>query len=241
MALISQGSQMAQHIDEMSRNYTALWSRDSSGNTPSEDLVRIFKGRYPNHAFDTEDYASSTICDLSVGEGRNLVFLATLGFDRIAGTEISREMVDLATSRAADAGLEADIRQGTNLAAPFDDGEFDYLVSWNSCYYVESEGDFPGHVAEFARILRPGGHLVLSIPMKSHRVLKDCEDLGSGYSVLRNDHYDVRNGAVWRTFADIDEITEAFSPTFTDFSTAAITDDMFGYAYHHHLVVCRKA
>ncbi len=231
---------MAEQIDEMSRNFVELWTHDSGINTPSEDLVRIFKGAYPHHRFDASDYPESSICDLSVGDGRNLLFLTGLGFDRIAGTEITQAMVDLATEKVEAFQIHPDIQVGTNLSTPFNDGEFDYLVSWNSCYYVENVGDFPAHVDEFARILRPGGTLVLSIPMKSHRVLDDCDDLDNGYSVLRNDHYGVRNGTIWRTFKDIDDITESLSPSFSEFRTAAITDDMFGFSYHHHLVVCKK-
>jgi SAM-dependent methyltransferase len=208
---------------------------------PSEDLIRVFRGEYPNHSFDSSDYPDSSICDLSVGDGRNYVYLNRLGFRTVQGTEITRAMADLAVTKIAENGIDTKIHVGTNLSTPFNNGEFQFLVSWNSCYYVENVGDFPQHIAEFSRILGLGGYLILSIPMLSHRVLKDCQYLGGGYSVVRDDPSNTRNGAVWRTFRSADEIVEALSPTFSDFRIATISDDMFGWAYHHYIVVCKKA
>jgi len=227
-------------LDDISRTFLDH-HRDDALSSPSEDLIRVFLGRYPHHMFDTATYPMSSVCDLSVGDGRNYVFLRRVGFDRVLGTEITEEMVNLAVRRISELGFDADISVGSNLTAPFDDDAFDYLVSWNSCYYVENVGDFPQHLAEFSRILRSRGFLVLSIPMHSHRILDNCDDLGGGYCIIRDDHCDgQRNGAIWRTFLDKDEIIETLSPAFTDFRVASIRDDMFGFNYDHYIVVCRK-
>ena len=43
---------------------------------------------------------------------------------------------------------------------------FDYLLSWNSCYYMSAGNDinFSKHVAEMARVLRPNSWIICSVP-----------------------------------------------------------------------------
>lgn len=132
------------------------------------------------------------------------------------------------------------MRAGTNAAIPFEDGAFDFLLSWNACYYMGESTDFAAHVDEFARVLKPGGTLVLSIPKKSCFIFEGSDTLKPGYQIIRNDPFGIRNGEVLRMFEDAAEIAETFGTRFTQFATGDIHDDCFGYAYHWHLAVCRK-
>ena len=167
MKVTSKGAEMGLDLLGISDNY--LDRHGPEGLTyPSEDLIRIFKGSYPSHNFSSDNYANSTVCELSVGDGRNVRFLDTLGFSKVFGTEITEEMADVATKKLRQVGVNMEILVASNLHTPFDEAELDYLISWNSCYYVESVGDFAEHVIEFGRILKSGGKLVLSIPMESH-------------------------------------------------------------------------
>ena len=50
---------------------------------------------------------------------------------------------------------------GSMHALPLPDGALAGAVSWYSVIHAEP-GELPGYLAEFARVLRPGGHLLVA-------------------------------------------------------------------------------
>jgi SAM-dependent methyltransferase len=110
------------------------------------------------------DVAGKRVLDAGCGHGRYTEWLLERGADVLA-VDKSSEMVERAKRRVDG---RADVRQddiGTPLEFA-DDGEFDGVVSGLALHYVE---DWRPTVAEFARVLRPGGFLVFS----THHPLDD--------------------------------------------------------------------
>lgn len=207
---------------------------------PAEYVIRMFKGAYPRLNLRDLGYEGKTICDVGCGDGVNLHFLSTLGLD-IYGVEVSEPIVEKARFNLEKLGApKFDLRVGTNDQTPFEDNAFDFLLSWNSCYYLGADRDFDRHVAEFARITKPGGHLVMSIPKKTCFIYHGSETLKPGYQVIKNDPFNVRNGEVLRMFEDEADIERTFASHFGEFVFGSVHDECFGYDYHWHLVVCRK-
>lgn len=208
---------------------------------PSEYLIRLFKGRYPNHEYDKPGYADSRLLDVSCGDGRDIPMLLSCGFKEVCGTEISSEIVEKIRENLAPFGVSpAQIQVGFNHELPFGDAEFDYLISWNACYYMQDR-NFEDYVTEFARVMRPGGNLALSIPKKTCFIYRGSTDLGDGYRRIEDDFFDgVRNGERMRCFEDEAEIEAAFSSHFDNFTFASIHDDCFGLNYHWHLATARR-
>lgn len=207
---------------------------------PSEYVIRIFKGSYPRLNFDKSLFIDKKICDMGCGDGRNLVLLKQCGFE-VYGVEIAKDIVSKVKSNLKGVGIDCDVKTGTNDNIPFEDEFFNYMLSWNSCYYMGEERDFNEYVKEFARILKPDAYLVLSIPKKTCFIYKDSEILNNkGYQIIRNDPFNVRNGAVLRMFKDEFEIKNVFSKYFKNFIFSSIHDDCFGFNYHWHLAVCQK-
>jgi SAM-dependent methyltransferase len=207
---------------------------------PAEYVIRIFKGSYPRLNLDKAAYRGKRILDMGCGDGRNLVLLSQCGLE-LYGVEVSELMIAEARTNLDAVGIAADIRLGWNDSIPFPDEFFNYLLAWNVIYYLRGEkADFGAHVREASRVLKQDGYLILSIPMKSCFIFKDCKHLGNGYVVITNDPWKSRIGDVFRMFDNEREIQDAFSGHFKDFAFGSVQDDCFGYEYHWHLVVCRK-
>lgn len=227
----------------MSYNAKEEWTKDilnMSGLTyPAEYVIRIFKGKYPRLDLN-KNYKNLKICDIGCGDGRHIPFFHSCGFDTY-GIELTEEIVQRVHMNLKSVNLlDAVVKVGSNDNIPFQDGFFDYLLSWNTCYYVGNHCDINLYIKEYARVLKKRGYLVLSIPKKSCFIYHGCERIDGGRAIIRNDPFNIRNGEILRIFEDENEIEETFSEHFDNFRFASVHDDCFGYDYHWHLAVCQK-
>ncbi len=207
---------------------------------PSEYVIRILKGKYPRLNLDKANFKGKKFCDMGCGDGRNVALAKECGF-LPHGVEITDDIVAKIQENLKNIGItDADIRAGMNNNIPFDEAYFDYLMSWNACYYMGEETDFNNYVKEFARVLKSEGYLLLSIPKKTCFIFDSSEQDRPGYNVIRDDYFGYRNGEILRIFEDEQEIEDTFSPYFKNFIHASIHDDCFGLAYHWHLTVCQR-
>jgi ArsR family transcriptional regulator len=98
------------------------------------------------------------LLDIGTGSGRILRLLGEQA-DRAVGIDISREMLLLARSNLHAAGLDhLMVRQGNMYQLRFDDGSFDTVTIDQVLFQAEQPGQV---LAEAARVLRPGGRLLL--------------------------------------------------------------------------------
>ncbi|MZD03502.1 methyltransferase domain-containing protein [Streptomyces sp. SID5785] len=105
---------------------------------------------------DTVRAGSGTaVAELGCGPGRLTAHLRDLGLEPF-GVDLSPVMIDIA--RQAYPGLRFEV--GSMHALDLPDASLDGVVSWYSLIHA-LPADVPGYVAEFARILAPGGHLLL--------------------------------------------------------------------------------
>ena len=119
-------------------------------------------GWFERHLFgdDNREWACSRatgdVLEVAVGTGLNLPYY---GKDvRVTGIDLSDNMLGIARKRAADLGLDVDLREGDAHHLPFDDGSFDTVVCTFSLCNIP---DVERAVSEMMRVLRPGGRLVL--------------------------------------------------------------------------------
>ena len=206
---------------------------------PAEYVIRIFKGNFPRLSLCKEGYAGKSILDIGCGDGRHLCFFKNLGFAKIAGTEVSEEIVSLVHKRMESLGVNADIRVGVNNNLGFEDESFDFLLSWNVCYYLDDKMDFSSHIKEYARVLKKNGLLVFSIPCKDCFVYKNGVEK-NGFMTIKDDWFKVRNGSVQKIFQNERDIEETFGSHFKDFVFGKIDCDCFGLDYKWYIGYCRK-
>lgn len=156
---------------------------------PEGFVVRAFLSTFPEPLLENREYAGKRILDLSCGYGRNLGLLLDLGFE-VHATEVSPEVVAGTGSRFP----EVQMRVGRNGHLPYEAGEFDYLLACNSCYYLEPRQTFADNLAEIARVLRPGGSFIGSLPGSDHFIFAGGEPLPDGSVIVSGDRDGLRNG-----------------------------------------------
>lgn len=104
------------------------------------------------------------VADLGCGPGRVTAHLAALGLD-VHGVDLSTSMVDLA--RRTYPGLRFD--EGSMTDLDLDDGALAGIVAWYSVIHTPTNR-LPEVFTEFARVLRPGGELLLAFQVGSEQV-----------------------------------------------------------------------
>lgn len=100
--------------------------------------------------------ARGDVLEVAVGTGRNLEHYPE--DVRVTGVDLSPEMLARARRRAEQVRPGADLREGDAQALPFEHESFDTIVC---TYSLCSIPDDRRAVAEMARVLRPGGSLIL--------------------------------------------------------------------------------
>ncbi len=108
------------------------------------------------------------LVDIGTGTGRIIELLAPEAA-RATGIDRSPEMLRLARTKLADAAIPVDLRQADIASLPLDDGCADTVVLHQVLHYIPA-ADIA--VAEIARIVAPGGRLLI-VDFASH----DLEDL----------------------------------------------------------------
>ncbi|MFC4017302.1 class I SAM-dependent DNA methyltransferase [Micromonospora sp. GCM10011542] len=109
------------------------------------------------------EVVSGTVADVGCGPGRVTAHLAERGLSTF-GVDLSPAMVEVA--RRAHPQLRFEVGTMTDLDVA--DGELGGVVSWYSLVHTPPE-QLPAAFAEFARVLAPGGHLLIAFKVGDER------------------------------------------------------------------------
>ncbi|MEZ5228309.1 MAG: methyltransferase domain-containing protein [Acidimicrobiales bacterium] len=101
--------------------------------------------------------ADTKVLDVASGPGIVAVRLAQSGA-RVTGVDLTPAMLDIARRRADAAGVDLRLLEGSMYRLPFDDDEFDVVVSRYALHHAH---DLEAAVREIDRVARPGARLVI--------------------------------------------------------------------------------
>ena len=121
---------------------------------PQADTLRFFKFLKKEQKYKVE---ARNALDLGCGTGRNANYLAENG-NHVIGIEISKTAINLAQSRASDAGLNVDYRHG-DIGEKYDirDDSIDIILDVTSSNSLNEAGR-EIYLNETSRVLKKGGY-----------------------------------------------------------------------------------
>jgi ubiquinone/menaquinone biosynthesis C-methylase UbiE len=155
----------------------------SSGNF--DTWKRLYAGEYPRgfliidtlRKYAPEFHAEgASVLDVGCGDAGALIAFAEKGA-KCAGIECFDTSLERGKLRAADHGVEVDLKKGVAESIPFPDASFDLVMLDNVLEHVT---DRPGTLREVRRVLKPGGLLYMVTPKPF-----------SLYSLWNDPHYDL--------------------------------------------------
>lgn len=130
------------------------------------DTVPLFE-RYAGRALELAELAPhSWVLDVACGPG-TLSLLAARAGHRVNGLDFAPTMIERLRTRAQEAGLSVEAAVGDGQNLPYPDASFEAAFSMFGVIF------FPDRVqglCEMARVLRPGGRVVISSWVPTDRV-----------------------------------------------------------------------
>jgi len=96
------------------------------------------------------------VLDVGTSTGTNLRMLGQLGFQRVAGLDLSDEAI-----RFCAAKMLGNVRRGDVRALPFEDASFELVLATDILEHVADDGLA---LSEIARVLKPGGRMLITVP-----------------------------------------------------------------------------
>jgi ubiquinone/menaquinone biosynthesis C-methylase UbiE len=100
-----------------------------------------------------------TILDAGCGSGSDAVFLAGLGF-RVKALDVSPAALNLVREKATKAGVAVETVHGSATQMPIEDGSIDFVLD-RGLFHNLSDDEGRAYASELARVLRPGGGLLI--------------------------------------------------------------------------------
>jgi SAM-dependent methyltransferase len=96
------------------------------------------------------------VLDIGTSTGSNLRMLSDLGFKYVAGVDVSDDAIRYCAGKGF-----GYVKKGDVCALPFDDGIFDVVLATDIIEHVDDD-DLA--LAEIARVLKPGGRVLITVP-----------------------------------------------------------------------------
>ncbi|MEU3627619.1 SAM-dependent methyltransferase [Amycolatopsis coloradensis] len=136
----------------------ARWNRYWDGKSRNYDREMQFLDRklFGDSRSWACGQASGDVLEVAVGTGLNLPLYP--GGVTLTGIDLSDGMLDIARGRAESLGHPVTLRRADAHDLPFDAGSFDTVVCTLGLCAIPDHGKALG---EMARVLRPGGRLIL--------------------------------------------------------------------------------
>ncbi|WP_067532825.1 class I SAM-dependent methyltransferase [Nocardia crassostreae] len=170
--------------------YTSMF-RDHLATSPFDRaMLEVF-------AAHIREGAPGPVADLGCGPGRLTTYLRDLGLE-VFGLDLSPEMIRLA--RIDHPGIRFDV--GSMEQLDLDDAALSGIVAWYSIIHTPPER-VPAVLTEFARVLRPGGHILFGFQAPDARdgVQQFDHKVTPGYRWAPDTLAETLNGTGFRTIA----------------------------------------
>jgi ubiquinone/menaquinone biosynthesis C-methylase UbiE len=133
----------------------------------------LFESRAAGRAYEVARLASGErVLEVAVGGGEFLAELAkTAGPERCVGVDLSAPMLARTQRRMVTGGVaQHNLCRASALYLPFGSSAFDFLFNLYMIDLIPEE-DVPVVLRQFARVLRPGGRLILLSMAEQSRVI----------------------------------------------------------------------
>lgn len=156
---------MAGTVEPHNQRPAAVWN---SGGARYEDISRGIADSIEHCVLRLDPKPGEKILDLATGTGWTSRVVARRGAD-VTGVDIGADLIAAAQERAAAEGLNVAYGVGDAEHLPFEDGQFDAVISTCGVMFASRP---EAAAAELARVCRKGGRIALTTWLSDSNLFK---------------------------------------------------------------------
>jgi SAM-dependent methyltransferase len=224
-------------IKNLKKIYTEFYVKSKKSILyPSEYLVRIFKSEINKSKFNFPNFKNQKLLDLSCGDGRNLQLFYNLKF-KVFATEISNEIIKKVKKTTK---IKIKYKVGTNASLPFDDDFFDFIVSSNSCYYIDQGKSLKKNLMEIKRVMKKNSFLIGSIPSIGNYYFKNAKKIKKNHYLIKEDYLNLRNNYILAGFENKKNLISLLSSYFKIINIGTLNNNYFGIKEKMYIFILKK-
>jgi len=211
----------------------------SAGNFPkypNEVMLKVVFGKYLDKPLKAN--SDWRVLDIGCAFGSNLIPFADMGCE-IHGVDIHPEIALNATKVMHSRGYtNVKFQEGVNRKLPYPDNYFDLVLSINTLHYEGSRDMVLDALAEFERVLKPGGALYLSTVGPDHEIYKRSKLIDQHINLITN--FGFRNGEEFFFFDNERYLNYFLSKYFFSVETGKVQEKLMTLQLDFLIAVARK-
>lgn len=220
------------------RRLQDLWDREYEDAATIPSSLRAAPAHALVELMRTCEFPAERALDLGCGNGRNSLFLASLGMQVVA-LDFCPKAVALTRRRVEDAGLSGSVEvvnQDLLDGIPGADETYDLVLDAYSLFHFTRDEDQRRVMHEVARVLKPGGRFITIQADSSDAYYLERLHTRTAYGHIS---FDPANGLKKRHYS-LATYTEQVVPEFTLVKAVNIVsaDDVRGKVYNRSLFAC---
>ena len=204
---------------------------------PIEVMVKVLFGEYLKGVKPTLDIGTKVL-DVGCGFANNLLPFLLKGC-HCSGLEITSEMAKIAQDTLYSRGFnKVEIKKGNNRSLPFENNEFDLLISNNVIHYESNESNYIDGLKEYARVLKPGGGLYLMTAGPEHDIYKKAKITRAHTFKIQN--WDFRDGESYFYLTNQKYLKFYLDKVFINIETGRVTEKLMNVNLDFLVAFCRN-
>lgn len=190
---------MNELVNENNRKKYHEYHKTRVHKAPNENIVRLVQWHFKT--------GKGKVLDYGAGDGNNMKYMLDEGYD-VVGTEISSNAIKKIEKKLEDYPMlnwKAELIEPDDQRLPFDDNEFDFIMSNQTVYFITPKENTIKLLEEFKRVLKPGGKIIISMMSRFNQYCIRGEPLGD--DIYRCDGWEV---VILQTEKDVRDMFSMF-------------------------------
>jgi SAM-dependent methyltransferase len=128
------------------------------------------------HALDLLPKSTASLLDIGCNEGEFLIEVGRVGVKTLRGVDLNPAAVVTADRKLRAMFTDVSVVHASGDALPFADNSFDVVTCLEVLEHIPSKLRFKA-ISEMWRVIKPGGHLIVSVPFAGISGYLDPENL----------------------------------------------------------------
>ena len=154
------------------------------------------------------------------------------------GTEISQKIINNYKKKNPIKNIK--LKEGSNSSLPFKNNFFNYVLAWNSFYYLQKDTSIFDNILEISRVIKKDGFFIGTIPILNTYYFKNNKKIDKYKYQIKNDYLNIRNNSYLCGVNNKSDLKSILKVNFKNINIAQSFNNYFGIEENLLVFCCQK-